>query len=77
MSKNGHIMLQYYKATVFETVTKKHTEHWKRIQRWEINSHTYVQLISTKGGKNTQWVKDKTSINGARKTEQLHVKEWN
>ena len=27
MSKNGHIMLQYYKATVFETGTKKHTEH--------------------------------------------------
>ena len=33
MSKNGHIMLQYYKATVFETGTKKHTEHRKRIQR--------------------------------------------
>lgn len=40
-----------------------------------MNLHTYVQLISSKGGKNTQWVKDKTSINGARKTEQPHVKE--
>ena len=39
-----------------------------------MNPHTYGQLIYDKVGKNIQWRKD-TSISGAGKTGQLHVKE--
>ena len=39
------------------------------------NPCTYGHLIFDKGGKYTQWRKDTSSINGAGKTEQFHVKE--
>ena len=35
MSKNGHIMPQYYKATVFETGTKTHTQNTEKEYRDE------------------------------------------
>ena len=41
----------------------------------EINPFTYGYLIFDKGGKNMQWDKEASSINGAGKTGQLHVKE--
>ena len=43
----------------------------------EISSCIYGYLIFDKGGKNRQWAKTASSINGAGKTGQLHVKEWN
>ena len=43
----------------------------------EINPCTYGYLIFDKGGKNLQWDKDSLFNNGAVKTGQLHVKEWN
>ena len=33
-------------------------DQWNRIERPEINLHTYSQLIFSKGGKDIQWQKD-------------------
>ena len=44
---------------------------------WEIYPCTYGYLIFYKEGKNMQWGKDSVFINGAGKTGQLHVKQWN
>ena len=43
----------------------------------EINPCTYGYLMFDKGGKNIHGAKTASSINGAGKTGQLHVKEWN
>ena len=45
------------------------------IESPEINSCTYEYLIFEKGGKNIQWGKEGSSINGAGKSGQLHIKE--
>ena len=69
----------YYKATVIKTVRYWHKnrniDQWNKIESPKINPCTYGYLIFDKGGKTIQGAKTASSINGAWKTGQLHIKE--
>ena len=72
----------YYKATVIKIVwflhKNRNIDQQIRIDSLLISACTYDHVIYDKGAKNIKWEKKTAfSISGAKKTRQLHVKEWN
>ena len=68
-------MLQSWKNQICMVVAQQWTHRSMEQNRREIVLHLYGQSVYDKEGKNIQWGKTVSSINGDGKTGQLHAKE--
>ena len=72
------IVLQSYSHQDSMVLAQKHKYRpMEQAIKPEINPYTCRYLIFDKGSKNIQWGNIASSINGAGKTWQLPVREWN
>ena len=65
----------YYKAIVIKTSTKIDTSINEQNREPRNKPKHYGHLFYDKGGKNTKWGKDISSIRGTGENGQLHAKE--
>ena len=66
-----------YRAIIIQTVwywhKNRYIEQWNKTENPEMDPQLYGQLIFEKAGKNIQWKKAVSSINGVRKIGQPHT----
>ena len=67
--------LYFPHCTLWYWHRNRHTDQCSRTESPEENTHGYVQLIYGRGGKDVQWEKKASSINGFGKTGQQYAKE--